>query len=64
MQRAQNVLACAAAETNTAIPTRMGLTAMTVGKWRRLYRELVLEGLHDKLRPGRPQGLYAYMKSS
>ncbi|MCX5951975.1 MAG: helix-turn-helix domain-containing protein, partial [Cyanobacteria bacterium] len=39
VQRAQIVLACAAGETNTAISKRMGLTGMTVGKWRRRYRE-------------------------
>jgi len=55
VQRAQIVLACAAGETNTAISKRMGLTGMTVGKWRRRYRELGLEGLHDELRPGRPR---------
>ena len=33
----------------------MGLTGMTVGKWRKRYRELGLEGLHDELRPGRPR---------
>ena len=55
VQRAQIVLACAAGETNTAISKRMGLTGMTVGKWRRRYRELGLEGLHDVLRPGRPR---------
>lgn len=55
MRRAQIVLACAAGETNTAISKQMGLTDMTVGKWRRRYRELGLEGLHDELRPGRPR---------
>jgi transposase len=55
VQRAQIVLACAAGETNTAISRRMGLTGMTVGKWRRRYQELGLEGLHDELRPGRPR---------
>jgi putative transposase len=55
VQRAQIVLACATGETNTAISKRMGLTGMTVGKWRRRYRELGLEGLHDELRPGRPR---------
>ena len=53
LQRAQIVLACSAGETNTAIAKRMGLTGMTVGKWRTRYRELSLEGLHDDLRPGR-----------
>jgi transposase-like protein len=54
VQRAQIVLACGAGETNTSIAKRMGLTGMTVGKWRKRYRELGLEGLHDELRPGRP----------
>jgi len=53
VQRAQIVLACGAGETNTAIAKRMGLTGVTVGKWRKRYRELGLEGLHDELRPGR-----------
>jgi putative transposase len=55
VQRAQIVLACGAGENNTAIAKRMGLTGMTVGKWRKRYRELSLEGLHDELRPGRPR---------
>ena len=55
VQRAQIVLACGAGESNTAIAKRMGLTGMTVGKWRKRYRELGLEGLHDELRPGRPR---------
>ena len=55
VQRAQIVLACGAGETNTSIAKRMGLTGMTVGKWRKRYRELGLEGLHDELRPGRPR---------
>ena len=40
VQRAQIVLACGAGETNTSIAKRMGLTGMTVGKWRKRYREL------------------------
>jgi transposase len=55
VQRAQIVLACGAGETNTSIAKRMGLTGMTVGKWRKRYRKLGLEGLHDELRPGRPR---------
>ena len=55
VQRAQIVLACEAGETNTAISKRMGLKGMTVGKWRKRYRDLGLEGLHDDLRPGRPR---------
>ena len=45
------MLACDAGETNTSIAKRMGLTGMTVGKWRKRYRELGLEGLTvDKVR--------------
>ena len=35
VQRAQIFLACGAGETNTLITNRMGLTGMTVGKWRK-----------------------------
>ena len=55
VQPAQIVLACGAGETNTSIARRMGLTGMTVGKWRKRYRELGLDGLHDELRSGRPR---------
>ena len=55
VQSAQIVLACGWGESNTAIARRMGLTGMTVGKWRKRYRDLGLEGLHDELRPGRPR---------
>lgn len=55
VQRAQIVLACGAGESNPAIAKRMGLTGMTVGKWRKRDREFGIEGLHDELRPGRPR---------
>lgn len=55
VQRDQIVLACGAAETNTSIAKRMGLPGMTVGKWRKRFRELGLEGLHDELSSGRPR---------
>ena len=55
VQRAQIVLACSEGESNIAIARRMGLSNITVGKWRRRYREHGLEGLHDELRPGRPR---------
>ncbi len=55
VQRAQIVLACGAGETNTSIAKRMGLIGMTVGKWRKRYPDLGLEGLYDLLRPGRPR---------
>jgi len=55
VQRAQIVLACGSGETNTTIAKRMGVTGMTVGKWRKRYREFGIKGLHDELRPGRPR---------
>ena len=55
VRRAQIVLACAEGESNTAIAERMGVSNITVGKWRRRYRERGLEGLHDELRAGRPR---------
>ncbi len=54
VQRAQIVLAGGVGFANTAIAKRMGLTGMTVGKWRKRYGELGLEGLHDKIHLGRP----------
>jgi putative transposase len=54
VQRAQIVLVCGAGQSNTAIAKRMGLTGMTVGKWRKRYREFGIDDLYDELRPGRP----------
>jgi putative transposase len=45
VQRVQILVACGAGKTNTAISKRMGLTGMTVGKWRKRYQDLGLEGL-------------------
>ena len=55
VQRAQIVMACGAGETNTAIAKRMGLTGMTVGKWRKRYLDLGMDGLDDEYRSGRPR---------
>ena len=52
VRRAQIVLACGAGESNTAIAQRMGLTGMTVGKWRKRFIDQRLDGLHDEPRPG------------
>jgi putative transposase len=49
VQRAQIVLACGAGETNTSIAKRMGLTGMTVGKWRKRYRD---QGLLEVIQKG------------
>ena len=39
-------------ETNRAIAKRMGVTRMAVGQWRKRYRNLGLEELHDDTRSG------------
>ncbi len=55
VQRAQMVLASAEGLANSAVARRFGVTAQTVGKWRRRFRAAGIEGLHDELRPGRPR---------
>ena len=55
VRRAQIVLACAEGETHAAIAERLGVSGVTVGKWRRRYLDQGLEGLHDELRAGRPR---------
>ncbi len=57
VRRAQIILACADGEANSSIAKRLKLTNYTVGKWRRRYRELGIEGLHEELRAGRPRSL-------
>ena len=48
------MLAWGGGEINISIAKWMGLSGMTVGKWRKRYLELSLENLYDELRPGRP----------
>ncbi len=55
VQCAQIVLACADGEANAAITERMRLNKDTVGKWRKRYLDVGIEGLHDELKPGRPR---------
>ena len=55
VRRTQIVPACGTGETNSAIAMRMGVKGMTVGIWRKRYREFGLDGIHDELRPGRPR---------
>jgi putative transposase len=55
VQRAQIVLFAADGMTNLDIAERVGLTRVTVGKWRRRYLEFGIEGIYDELRSGRPR---------
>jgi transposase len=41
--------------TNRAIGHELGCSNLTVGKWRRRYRDLGLPGLQDAVRSGRPR---------
>jgi transposase len=54
--RARIVLACAdSAATNTAIAEAMGLSLMTVSKWRRRFAQHGVAGLDDAPRSGAPR---------
>ena len=53
--RARIVLRCAEGGDNTAIASEMKLHRNTVGRWRRRFHELRLDGLHDEPRPGAPR---------
>jgi transposase len=54
--RARIVLACAEpGAANERVAADLGVTAATVGKWRRRFIELRLEGLADRARPGKPK---------
>ncbi len=53
--RSRIVLACAEGRSNTDVAVACGVSAPTVGKWRRRFCELRLDGLVDEPRPGRPR---------
>jgi len=42
---------------NKEISETVGLSRASVGKWRKRFSEMRLEGLHDELRPGRPRSV-------
>ena len=53
--RARIVLAAADGKTNTDIAEDLGVSRPTVGKWRRRFAEMGLDGLVDTPRPGAPR---------
>ncbi len=57
--RSRIVLRCAEGHSNTDVAAACGVSAATVGKWRRRFCELRLDGLCDDPRPGRPATITA-----
>ena len=53
--RSRIVLACAEGRSNKEVAALCGVSQPTVGKWRRRFCELRLDGLCDEPRPGRPR---------
>ncbi len=57
--RSRIVLRCAEGGANTEVAAECGVSPATVGKWRRRFCELRLDGLSDDPRPGRPPTITA-----
>ncbi len=53
--RCRIVLACAEGGHNSEVAERVGVSRLTVGKWRSRFLEHRLAGLHDEPRPGAPR---------
>jgi transposase len=54
-QRARIVLRCAVGELNQAVAREVGVTRLTVGRWRQRFVTKRLDGLLDEPRPGAPR---------
>ncbi len=52
--RSRIVLKCGQGHANKEVAAECGVSPATVGKWRRRFCELRLDGLSDDPRPGRP----------
>jgi transposase len=57
--RSRIVLQCAEGRSNKDVAAACGVSQATVGKWRRRFCELRLDGLCDEPRPGRPPTITA-----
>jgi transposase len=57
--RSRIVLKCAEGHANKEVAAECGVSAAMVGKWRRRFCELRLDGLSDDPRPGRPATITA-----
>ena len=55
--RARIVLLCARGEKHLAIAKRLGVSNVTVGKWRQRFADERLSGLYDEPRPGKPRSI-------
>ncbi len=57
VRRAEMVLLAAEGWPNEAVAATVGVSRVTVGKWRRRFLENGLPGLHDERRPGAPRSI-------
>lgn len=55
--RARIVLRCATGVTNQDVARSLGISRLTVGKWRERFRRSRLDGLTDEPRPGTPRSI-------